>query len=88
MFRLNKEGHLGNLKGKVAIVTGAGRGMGQAIAHKMAKNGASVVLNDLDEETVTKATTDISHFNSEVISDIGDVSDPAYVEERRSRRLN
>ena len=51
MFRLNKEGHLGNLNGKVAIVTGAGRGMGQAIANKMAKNGASVVLNDLDEET-------------------------------------
>ena len=88
MFRLNKEGHLGNLKGKVAIVTGAGRGMGQAIAHKMAKNGASVVLNDLDAETVTKATTDISHFNSEVISDIGDVSDPAYVEEMISRTLN
>ena len=67
MLRLNKEGNLVNVEGKVAIVTGAGRGMGQAIAHTMARNGASVVLNDLDEETVTKTTTDISHFNIEVI---------------------
>ena len=81
------EGHLGNLKGKVAIVTGAGRGMGQAIAHTMARNGASVVLNDLDEETVTKSTSGISHFNSEVVSDVGDVSNSAYVEEMILRTL-
>ena len=78
---------MGNLKGKVAIVTGAGRGMGQAIAHTMAKNGASVVLNDLDEETVTTATSDISHFNSEVVADVGDVSNPTYVDEMILRTL-
>jgi NAD(P)-dependent dehydrogenase (short-subunit alcohol dehydrogenase family) len=40
---------MGNLHGKVAIVTGAGRGIGSHIALKLAAEGAAVVVNDLDE---------------------------------------
>ena len=41
--------------GKVALVTGAGGGMGLATAEAFAKAGASVVLADRDEETIGKA---------------------------------
>jgi len=42
---------MGRLSGKIAIVTGAGRGIGQAIAGKLAAEGATVVVTDLDEAT-------------------------------------
>ena len=40
---------MGQLDGKVAIVTGSGRGIGREIALRLARDGAAVVVNDLDE---------------------------------------
>lgn len=48
-----------NLNGKVALVTGAGQGIGKVIAIKLAKNGASVVLNDLNRETLNAVAKEI-----------------------------
>ena len=78
---------MGNLKGKIAIVTGAGRGMGHAIAQEIAKNGAFVILNDLNEEAVKKAAENMSNFNGEAVSDVGDVSNHEYVDEMISRAI-
>jgi 2-hydroxycyclohexanecarboxyl-CoA dehydrogenase len=45
---------MGRLEDKIAIVTGGGQGIGQAIAAKLAAEGATVVVTDLDEASATK----------------------------------
>lgn len=44
------------LKGKTAIITGSGRGIGKAIAMKLAKNGANIVINDIPSSDYADAT--------------------------------
>ena len=47
------------LDGKVAIVTGSGRGLGLAYAQELARQGAAVVINDVDEATAAEAVATI-----------------------------
>jgi 2-hydroxycyclohexanecarboxyl-CoA dehydrogenase len=46
---------VGTLEDKIAIVTGAGQGIGRAIADKLAAQGATVVVTDLDEANAKQA---------------------------------
>ena len=59
------------LKGKVAIITGAGSGIGKGIAKKFSENGAYVVIADLNEEAGKKAQEEIknSYFIKTDVSD-------------------
>lgn len=50
------------LEGRVAIVTGAGQGIGRAIAQKLSQEGATVVVADINEETADKTASDIGGF--------------------------
>jgi 3-oxoacyl-[acyl-carrier protein] reductase len=61
-----------NLSGRTALVTGAGRGIGLAIASQLAAAGASLVINDLDEAVVEKAAASLSN----VVAVAGDVTSP------------
>ena len=47
------------LDGQVAIVTGAGRGIGRAIAHRLAREGASVAIADLNEANAKQVAEEI-----------------------------
>jgi|LSQX01.3.fsa_nt_gb 3-oxoacyl-[acyl-carrier protein] reductase len=62
------------LKDKVAIITGATKGIGRAIAEEFAKNGASLVLGGTKEELLNKAKEDLSFENLRHTVVIGDVS--------------
>lgn len=68
------------LEGKVAIVTGAGTGIGEAIAHKFAKEGAKVVVNGLPDDPITDVAHSINRYGGEAIAYAGDVSEEAYAQ--------
>jgi NAD(P)-dependent dehydrogenase (short-subunit alcohol dehydrogenase family) len=70
-----------SFKNKVAIVTGAGQGIGFEICSQLAKEGAYVILNDVDETLATGAAKSISEkTKGNCISVVGDSSDIAFIQ--------
>ena len=70
----------GKLEGKVAIVTGSGRGIGNAIAVKLASEGARVVVNDLDREPAEDTVNEIRAAGGEAVACHGNVAAPDFAE--------
>ena len=61
--------------GKVAIVTGSGRGIGKAIAVKLAENGATLVINDVGDSAPAEQTvSEIKNLNRQAMAVMADVS--------------
>jgi|WP_066786140.1 3-oxoacyl-[acyl-carrier protein] reductase len=62
------------LEGKVAIVSGSGRGIGRAIAMKLASEGAKVVINDLDAAPAEQTLADIKAAGGTAVACVGSVT--------------
>lgn len=71
---------VGKLVGKVALVTGAGRGVGLATAQLLARDGARVVVNDLDAREADAAVTMIRDAGFDAMAVAGDITSPGFPE--------
>ena len=71
---------IGKLEGKVAIVTGAGRGIGRAVALKLASEGARVVVNDLDAEPAQQVVEEIRAAGGSAVPFPMSITAPGFAE--------
>jgi 3-oxoacyl-[acyl-carrier protein] reductase len=78
------------LEGRVALVTGSGRGIGKAIAARLSDDGASVVINDLDEDVARAAAAEIpgSAIAIGSVADSADTDEMVAVAEREFGTLD
>ncbi|MFF8955350.1 SDR family NAD(P)-dependent oxidoreductase [Streptomyces sp. NPDC014894] len=71
---------MGTLDGKAALVSGSGRGIGRAIALKLASEGAAVVINDLDKEPAEETVADITAAGGRAVACVGSVTEEGFAE--------
>jgi 3-oxoacyl-[acyl-carrier protein] reductase len=70
----------GALAGKVALISGSGRGIGAAIARKLASAGAAVVANDLDEKPALQTVNEIEQAGGRAVGCVGSVVEKGFAE--------
>jgi 3-oxoacyl-[acyl-carrier protein] reductase len=75
---------MGILEGRAALITGAGRGIGLAAAGLLVEHGARVLINDIDEEVATQAS---SGLGEAAVALAGDVTAPGFAEEMVDRAV-
>ncbi len=66
--------------GKVALVTGSGRGIGREVALKLASEGARLVVNDLDKDVAFQVVEEIKAAGGEAVACPGSVTAPDFAE--------
>lgn len=79
---------MGLLDGKIAILTGSGRGIGAAAAKLFAEHGAAVVVSDLDPAPAEETAAAIQNTGGRAIVVPGDVTDPAFPKQLISATLD
>ena len=77
---MKKSSDLLSLQGRSAIVTGSARGIGRAIALRLADAGASVVVTDISQDACATVATEITAAGRKAVAQAADVSSPADIE--------
>ena len=78
---LDEERHGRRWNGQRALVTGAGQGIGQAVAQLLASKGVKVAVNDIVPERAENTVKLIADAGGEAFAAIGDIADPTVVED-------
>src|SRR5215470_13284293 len=68
---------MGRVQDRVAVITGAANGLGQAIARRLAEEGAGVVLGDLDASGLEGTAASITTMGGVALSVMGDLTEEA-----------
>jgi 2-hydroxycyclohexanecarboxyl-CoA dehydrogenase len=78
----------GTLEGKIAVVTGAGAGIGGGISRLFAASGATVVMNEIDAGIAEAAMADIESAGGRAVAVVGDIREQATVDRLRDVALD
>ncbi len=76
------------LTGKVALITGSGRGIGFACAQAMAQEGARIVITDINADAVQAATSRLTDAGHQAVGVVADVCDPQQVQNLADRAVS
>lgn len=70
----------GDLAGRVALITGGGRGIGRAIASELAGSGAALALTGRDSARLAETAAELAADGAEVLTVVADLRDPAAID--------
>jgi NAD(P)-dependent dehydrogenase (short-subunit alcohol dehydrogenase family) len=76
------------LQGKIAIITGSGRGIGRACAVRYGAEGAAVIVNDINAANVDKVVAEINAAGGKAVAHPCDVTDPVAVQAMVDRAVS
>ena len=65
-----------DMTGKVALVTGAGSGLGRAVAHKLGRAGADLCIVDVNAEGLAETQGQLAETGISAMSHVADLADP------------
>lgn len=91
---MTKLSPVSRLRGQCALITGASRGVGLAIAHALAREGCNLIVTSRDEKALTKVGKELTQRNIRVLAHPCDVRDPYSIDDlfrsvrRQFRRLD
>ena len=66
---------MGRVQDQVAVITGAAKGLGEAISHRLAQDGAKLILADIDEPRLTTTAIEIRDAGGEAVTFAGDITE-------------